>query len=97
LNNDVQAQDLTTLLPFRSVSVAITHPSSLNYVAANTFLVKGDEGHHNGHVTGITLHATVAVEKARFEEQKSCDLRKKMKSKVLTFFSVAQHPHWVRA
>jgi hypothetical protein len=75
LNNDVQPEDLTTLLYFRSVvSVTIFHPSSLNYVAANTFLGKGDEGHHNGHVAGITLHVTVVVEKAEFEEQKNCDL-----------------------
>ena len=81
LNNDFQAEDPTTLLPCRSVylsvSVAIIHPTSPNCVAANTFLRKGDEGHHKGHVTGITLHVTAVVEKAQFEER---DLRTKTKA-----------------
>jgi hypothetical protein len=49
-------------------------------------LGNGDECRNNGDVTGITLHVNAVVEKAKFEEKKNCDLRKKMESKTMTFF-----------
>jgi hypothetical protein len=86
LNNDVQAEDCRhCYFVGLSVSVAIIHSSSLKYAVANAFLGNGDEGRNNGDVTGITLHVNAVVENAKFEEQKKCDLRKKMKSRTMTF------------